>query len=164
VELQQIAVKEAAELQQLMPIIDEVWHEVFTPIIGKEQVAYMLANYQAKANIETELAAGVVYHILMHEGQPAGYFAYEVTPEYLYLSKLYLLKSARGHGYMSEIFNEMETLGRSLGLKLHLRVNRDNALAVSVYEHRGFVKIAEDKADIGHGFFMDDYIFEKELA
>jgi hypothetical protein len=65
---------------------------------------------------------------------------------------------------MSEIFNEMETLGRSLGLKLHLRVNRDNALAVSVYEHRGFVKIAEDKADIGHGFFMDDYIFEKELA
>jgi len=32
-----------------------------------------------------------------------------------------------------------------------------------VYEHLGFVKIGEEKNDIGQGFFMDDYVFSYVL-
>ena len=43
-----------------------------------------------------------------------------------------------------------------------LNVNRDNP-AVYAYEHLGFVKIGEEKNDIGQGFFMDDFVFAYKI-
>lgn len=36
------------ELDELMAVIQEVWPEVFVPIIGQKQVDYMLKTYQSK--------------------------------------------------------------------------------------------------------------------
>ena len=43
---------------------------------------------------------------------------------------------------------------------IFLNVNRNNDLAINVYEHLGFVKIREEKNDIGNGYYMDDFVFE----
>ena len=50
-----VEVKNEKDLAVLMPLLKEIWAEVFTPIIGADQVAYMLANYQSQANIEDEM-------------------------------------------------------------------------------------------------------------
>ena len=42
-----VEVKNEKDLAVLMPLLKEIWSEVFTPIIGADQVAYMLANYQS---------------------------------------------------------------------------------------------------------------------
>ena len=42
------------ELEELVAVIQEVWPEAFIPIIGQEQVGYMLATYQSKTQIEKE--------------------------------------------------------------------------------------------------------------
>ena len=44
-----------------------------------------------------------------------------------------------------------------------LNVNKDNS-AVKVYERLGFVRIREEKNDIGQGFFMDDFVYTYEIS
>lgn len=148
------------ELDLLMPLVREIWTEVFTPIIGSDQVDYMLANYQSKENIQEELKKGAQYLLIYYKNKPVGYTAYENKPEYLYLSKLYLHQSTRGKGLSSQVFNWYENLAK--GRKLHLNVNQGNERAIAVYEHRGFEKIGERYVDIGQGFVMDDFIYEKQ--
>ncbi len=35
------------DLQEIAALADVIWHEHFTPIIGKEQVEYMLSRFQS---------------------------------------------------------------------------------------------------------------------
>ena len=46
---------------------------------------------------------------------------------------------------------------------IYLTVNKENKSSIGVYNHFGFKIISKQKADIGNGFFMDDYIMEKEF-
>ncbi len=162
--LERRAVQTEAELAVLHPVIENIWREVFTPIIGSEQVAYMLKHYQGKENIRREMAAGVCYYALFYAGECVGYTAYERTPEFLYLSKIYIAKDYRGIGLMRQIFDWYDQLSAEFSLKQHLRVNQGNAQAIAVYKRRGFELVAEDIVDIGEGFQMIDYLFEKNCC
>jgi ribosomal protein S18 acetylase RimI-like enzyme len=48
------------------------------------------------------------------------------------------------------------------GTALRLNVNRHNT-AKSFYEKLGFIITGTEDADIGNGFFMNDYVMEKQL-
>ncbi|MBF6978459.1 GNAT family N-acetyltransferase [Aerococcaceae bacterium zg-BR22] len=149
------------DLAQLYTVISEIWPEVFTPIIGVQQVAYMLEHYQSVDAIQTEIARGAHYYLLLHEDEVVGYTAYENQEEKLYLSKLYIRQSLRGKGYMSQLFDWYEQL--SEGKTLYLNVNQGNKLAIQVYEHRGFKRVGERYVDIGEGYVMNDYVYELSL-
>lgn len=157
-------VKTDGEVKALHPLIEEIWGEVFTPIIGEEQVAYMLSTYQSAENIEKEIADDAKYYLLMEGTASIGYTAYHLEPDALYISKLYLKATERGKGYSSSLFDWFEAIGREHKVKkLYLRVNKENERAIKVYEHKGF-KVSHTKTeDIGHGFVMDDFFYEKEL-
>lgn len=159
--LLKIPVKSPDEVNELFHVVQEIWQEVFTPIIGKEQVTYMLKNYQSIENIQSEINNQAKYFLLSYEGEAVGYTAYEETNEHIYISKLYLSSNLRGKGLTSSIFNWYEELGA--GKKLHLNVNQGNELAIAVYEHRGFSRVGERYVEIGEGYIMNDYIYEKEL-
>lgn len=145
---------------RLISLVQVIWPEVFTPIIGQEQVAYMLKTYQDLATIDKEIQQGAKYWLLMLDDQAVGYTAYEDLEDYLYLSKLYLSKSVRGQGLMTEVFRRYLTLAK--GKKIRLNVNKRNSQAIAIYEHWGFKKVGERSVDIGQNFIMDDDIYEKE--
>jgi GNAT superfamily N-acetyltransferase len=155
------SVTTSEEIQELAVVIRKIWSEVFTPIIGSEQVAYMLATYQSPDRIQQEIEEGVIYLVLRSENEIIGYTAYEEKVDRLYLSKLYLTASMRGKGLSSQLFDWYESLAD--GKTLFLNVNKGNQQAIAVYEHRGFVRVGERTVDIGNGFVMDDYIYEKNL-
>lgn len=158
------AVTTSAEIAAFHPLVVAIWQEVFTPIIGEEQVAYMLATYQSPATILTEIQQGVNYFTLYQGTKLVGYTAYEEEEDSLYLSKLYLLAELRGQGYSSALFDWYEALAKATGKgQLRLRVNQGNQRSIAVYQHRGFQLVCEDYADIGAGFVMNDYIFEKKI-
>lgn len=82
----------------------------------------------------------------------------------LFLSKLYLRKECRGLGLASQAFAFLEDYCRAHGLSaIWLTVNRHNDHSVQVYEHKGFVTVREQAADIGHGYVMDDFVMEKQV-
>lgn len=163
--LQRQKIETKEEVEELYHVIQRIWPEVFTPIIGAEQVAYMLRTYQSPENIFSEISNGANYFLLKAEGEPIGYTAYEVQEEVIYLSKIYLQDSVRGKGYSSEVFDWYEEVARKNHKKrLRLRVNQENKRAIEVYIHRQFVNKGVLISPIGEGFEMTDYVFEKEIT
>lgn len=150
------------QLDDFYPVLVKIWREVFTPIIGSNQVEYMLANYQSKELIMQEIEAGVHYYALVLDDEYIGYIAYEVRSDDLYLSKIYIVAEYRNQGLMRDVFAWFDELAANHGLKQHLRVNQGNTQAIRVYQHLGFSLIKEEITDIGTGYQMVDYVFEKE--
>lgn len=74
------------EVEELHPLIQEIWSEVFTPIIGSEQVTYMLATYQSVETIFQEIQDGANYFLLLEGQNPVGYTAYSLIDPNLGLS------------------------------------------------------------------------------
>ena len=79
----------------------------------------------------------------------------------LYLSKFYLLKEFRGKKLARKMLEFLIKYSKEKGLKsIYLNVNKYNYNTIKIYEHLGFVKIRDEKNDIGHGYYMDDYVYE----
>lgn len=143
-------------------LVKEIWPEIYTPIIGEEQVNYMLETYQSLENIQKEISEGDQYFILLANNQPVGYTAYRDSADEVYLSKLYLTNATRGKGYGNQVFSWYEQV--AAGKKLRLNVNKYNQRAIAIYEHRGFKCVESCQNDIGSGFVMDDYVYLKDLS
>jgi GNAT superfamily N-acetyltransferase len=159
-------VQQAAEIECLLKLIQEIWPEVFVPIIGREQVDYMLAHYQGKDAVAGDMARGVRYFLIDNDGGGCmGYFAYSLEEDRLFISKVYLKKSCRGLGMSTEIFRYFEeTARKNQKKKLFLHVNRFNKTAVEVYLHRGFEIVKTVDEPLGGKFFLNDYWMEKKLS
>ncbi len=142
----------------------EIWTEHYIPIIGKEQVAYMLARFQSAQAISEQIANGYLYFLIQEAGQFIGYISVQPKEQELFLSKIYVLSSWRGRGYGRKAVRFVEGLAKGKGLtKIVLTVNKNNTLAIKAYEAIGFKKVEAIVQDIGHGFVMDDYRMEKEI-
>ena len=140
----------------------EIWTEHYIPIIGEQQVGYMLDRYQSKQAIKEQIASGVLY-FLIEEGQSfIGYIAVQPRGDELFLSKIYLRSSHRARGYGKQAVQYVETLARERGLrKIVLTVNKNNTAAIRAYQKIGFRNVGSLVQDIGSGFVMDDYAMEK---
>ena len=96
----------------------EIWREHYTPIIGAEQVEYMLAKFQSSEQIYEDMAKNdYVYFIaecVRNAGHhvPIGYCAGQPKEEYLFLSKLYVRKDYRGRGIARSFIEESAALCR----------------------------------------------------
>lgn len=146
---------------QLDDLIQIIWPEVFEPIIGIEQVSYMLATYQSQETIAAEIQAGVAYFLIDLDGQTIGYCAYEEQADQLFISKVYLLDSLRGRGIARQVFAWLENIAHQANKpKLHLHVNRYNQRAVAVYQHFGFKIVNEIDTPLGD-YLLTDYWMEK---
>ncbi len=159
--MEKIKITTKEQLDDFYPVLVKIWKEVFTPVIGSNQAEYMLENYQNKDLIMQEIAEGVNYYALLIDGVYVGYIAYEVRKDYLYLSKIYIASEYRNQGFMREVFDWFDELGHKYGLKQHLCVNQGNTQAIRVYQHLGFQLLKEKITDIGEGYQMVDYVFEK---
>lgn len=143
-----------------------IWREHFTPIIGRDQVAYMLQRFQSTAAIADQIRnEGYHYRLLLDGTVPAGYFAVLARTDDLFLSKLYVAAEHRGRGLGREAVAWCADFARRNNReKIALRVNRDNVSSIAFYEKAGFRRTGTDVMDIGGGFVMDDVLMEKPLT
>ncbi len=158
------AATSAQELLQIEEMAKVIWHEHYTPIIGTEQVVYMLDKFQSIASMSEQIKNGYQYFLINQSKIPVGYFSFTKRGEELFLSKVYILKELRGHGIGKRAFEFIETKAREIHCnKISLTVNRNNFNAIKAYERAGFQNTGELIQDIGHGYVMDDYSMEKIL-
>jgi ribosomal protein S18 acetylase RimI-like enzyme len=145
------------DLMALEAIIQQIWPEVFVPIIGQKQVDYMLANYQSLDVIEADMAEGTQYYLVKDEGNVVGYFAFKALEDVFFLSKLYLSEAARGQGHFRQVWaflvNQAHLANKD---RFFLHVHRGNARAISVYEHLGFTIDKAVDTPLGD-FVLTDY-------
>ena len=151
-----------ADYKTIADLATTIWHEHYTPIIGKAQVQYMLDKYQSVTAIQQQVANGGKYFIINHQDMAVGYLAYMKQDNSLFLSKLYILKTSRNKGFGKQAMAFICSNAIAMGLnKISLTVNKYNTATISAYEKMGFDNIGEIITDVGNGFVMDDYQLEK---
>lgn len=163
--LQLNAVVSGEDIATVAQLAAEIWPPHFGPIIGLEQVTYMLAKMQSVPAIREQIADGADYYLLLHESQLAGYMGFEVGAGRLLLSKLYLAPEFRGRGLGRQALEFVESCAiHACCTALELRVNRNNTMALLAYKKWGFTITASQCLDIGAGYVMDDYCMNKPIA
>ena len=149
----------------LVAVADEIWREHYTPIIGKEQVEYMLEKFLSAEALVEQINSGYEYFLFSYDYTFAGFAGIHEEDGKLFLSKLYVDKEFRGMGIASYMFRKFIEICKMRNLnKIWLTCNRNNTTSLEVYKHLGFVIAREEVADIGEGFVMDDYILEHDVV
>lgn len=149
------------DLHKIAELAEIIWHQHFTPIIGKEQVIYMVDKFQSFPALKEQLTSGYEYYRIFDQDDFCGYCGIHPENGKLFLSKLYLKKEARGRHLASQTFDFLKQLCRERGLSaIWLTCNKHNDNTLAIYRHLGFKTVDTQVADIGNGFVMDDYIME----
>ena len=99
------------DLQEIAALADVIWHEHFTPIIGKEQVEYMLSRFQSYPALQDQVLTGYEYYRLLGNRKLCGYMAIRQDQDgRMFLSKLYIAKQYRGRHLAAFLFDFLKNL------------------------------------------------------
>lgn len=159
------AVESDIALDSIESLATIIWTEHYTPIIGKDQVDYMLKNYQSKRAMQEQIKAGMEYYSILRNEIAYGYLAVRREKESLFLSKIYILREERGKGLGKTAMEFVVSRAMNLGCAaVELTVNKNNTEAIKAYQKLGFVNQGPMETDIGSGFIMDDYLMKKSLS
>ena len=154
------------QVREIADLAKVIWNEHFTPIIGKDQVDYMVEKFQSYPALKEQISEGYEYYQIFSDGEFCGYTGIHPGEDNrLFLSKLYLKKESRGHHLATGAFSFLKEICRERGYSaIWLTCNKHNDNSLGVYRHFGFEIIDTQEADIGGGFIMDDYIMEYKIS
>lgn len=160
-------VRSAEQISEVVKLACEIWTDHYAPIIGQEQVDYMLDKFQSEKAIVAQLEDGYEYYTVSRDGRVAGYLAIVPNADtgMLMISKIYVLRSGRDHGFGRGMLEFAEDICRERRIStLSLTVNKNNRHSIEWYIRMGFTNVGSIVQDIGGGFLMDDYRMEKTIV
>ncbi len=146
-------------------LAEKIWHEHYVPMIGIEQVSYMVNSFQSVKAIGNQINnENYQYYIIYHQSEPAGYIAIKPMGEELFLSKFYIIQEKRGTGLGKKGYDFISKKAKEFGCKsITLTVNKNNINSIKAYRKFGFEIENPVITDIGSGFIMDDYKMRSRL-
>jgi len=150
------------DVQTVARLAAQIWSEHYTPIIGADQVGYMLESYHSAEAIADQIVKEGYRYWLAEDGTvPVAYCGAVAEPDRLFLSKLYVLDSRRRQGIAHRFVEILRGWCTEAGLpRIQLTVAKQNTESMAAYEKLGFSIVDSINTDIGSGFFMDDYVME----
>ena len=103
-----IQVKTDEEIKVTADLASEIWTEHYIPIIGTDQVEYMIDKFQSENAIADQIEnQGYLYYLIQENNKAVGYFAIILQDDELFLSKIYVKKTLRGKGLASKILDKI---------------------------------------------------------
>ncbi|MCL7988268.1 GNAT family N-acetyltransferase [Sphingobacterium sp. lm-10] len=154
----------ASDFAVISKLAHEIWYPTYSPILSKEQIAFMLDQLYSRDGLSQAVAQGKVFYLLCEEEKAIGFIAVRPVPEkaVFRIESLYLNPSTQGKGYGQLLINFAAELAKAQSFHtLELNVNRHNK-AHFFYRKVGFVVAYE--IDIPyHGYVLDDYVMQKVL-
>lgn len=163
------------EIESIHSLAHRIWRVSYKDMISPEQMDYMLnmmyshdsLQYQVEKQKHTFIIACDEGVPAYRTGRPVGFAAYfpkyDISPGIYRLDKLYVLPDQQGKGIGKKLIDHITSVIKPLGAALlELTVNRNNK-ALTFYQKLGFSIVSEIDQPIGEGFFMNDYVMQKEL-
>ena len=135
-------------LENIYKFMYPLWHEVYKEIIPEKQIDFLLHKYFDVEYIRTYIKDNYIYEKIIF---------YKLFDNYVYLDKIYLLKSYRNLGISKFVYHHL----LSFKNRIRLNVNQKNP-AVNSYLRSGFKIIKEESYDLGQDMINIDYIMELE--
>ena len=159
-------ISELQDFQILEELARRIWEEHYTPIIGEDQVSYMMEKFQQAEVMQRQAAhEDYRYYLVYYQSRIAGYFSFKTMDRDLFLSKFYLEKEFRGKGLARQMMEFIENRAAEAGLeRISLTVNKNNLNSIAAYQAMGFDVTEPVVIDIGGGFVMDDFRMMRNLV
>ncbi len=148
------------ELNSLYDFAAPIWFECYNGVLENAQIDYLTHRYFDSDNVLSFCENGMIYENILYNGQRAGFIAYSVSRDHLYLDKIYIKKDFRGLHISSAAFDYLQ---KTYHLPIRLNVNQGNDLGIRAYLGNGFKIVEEKEYPLPHGFVNVDYIMEKPL-
>lgn len=146
------------EIDNIAELAKVIWRDHYIPIVGEEQVTYMLEKFQSVEAMTKQIEEGYAYYSILFNKELIGYFAFIAEGQNLFLSKFYLHKEYRGRGFAKQSLHFItEQAKKHQKTAIRLTVNKFNTNAIKAYLKMGFKNNGPTVAEIGNGFIMDDY-------
>ena len=157
-----------ADIPTIRDLAHRTWPATFGGILGAAQIDYMLERMYAPAALREQMRdLGHAFLLALDDaGEPRAYVSYQLDylPAAAKIHKLYVLPQGQRGGYGRALLEAVAKTALQAGQqRLRLDVNFQNP-AIGFYERLGFRKVDEVTTDIGGGFLMEDYVFERELT
>ena len=145
----------------------QIWPQTYVPIIGQEQVAYMLDRFYSEASLLDQMTHQQHQFIIAYEDEePVAFASYgRIGPDTFKLHKLYILPAMQGKGVGRSLVEHIAAAVKKEGSEwLTLNVNIHNHAAMAFYERTGFTHFRSEDIDIGGGYFMNDHVLRRPVA
>ena len=154
------------QIDVVIHLANTIWTEHYTPIIGKDQIAYMLRTYHSFHTISKQISnPNLYYYLILRDNDFIGYVGVRVDEKILFLSKIYILSQERGYGFGGQTIRFINKFAVSKHLeKIKLTVNKNNTASIASYKKMGFKITGNLCSDIGEGYVMDDYAMERVVT
>lgn len=159
-QIQLIQAQSEVDYERIALLARKIWREHYIPMIGEEQVEYMLNKFQSAEKMEQDVENNnYSYYMMMDMDRLVGYVGIQPDDKGgLYLSKLYIDSDYRGLGLARRALSMLKVYCAANQLDhIWLTVNKNNANSIAAYYRMGFEKECDLVSDIGGGYVMDDY-------
>jgi len=156
------------ELPRIRALAEPIWHEHYIPIIGNEQVEYMLQNMYSTEALIKQNQEGQDFYFIKKNEEEIGFIAISKKSEgQWFLHKFYISIEHQNKHLGAEVIEELKALlhehDKSDVIELRLTVNRENFKSINFYFKHGFKIESVADFDIGNGYFMNDFILLKSI-
>ena len=159
-----LPVRAPEQIAAVSVLANAIWNECYHGMLQQGQIDYMTEKFQSAEAIARQIGEGYRYFLVRVGGDMAGYLGVQPQDGGLFLSKIYFLAQFRGMGLAREAFAFLDGFAREQGCgTIWLTVHKYNERAKAVYRKAGFAQTRDYVADIGGGYVMDDYVFERAV-
>lgn len=149
------------DIPEIAALAEKIWKIHYPPIIGMEQVEYMLNKMYSKEALMDQIYLGQMFYFIRHEGNNVGYFGVSnEDPLELFIHKFYIDSERQGRGLGMQAFQKLIEMFPECSTA-RLTVNRYNFKSINFYFKAGFVISEVKDFDIGDGYVMNDFIMTR---
>jgi ribosomal protein S18 acetylase RimI-like enzyme len=155
--------------EEIRTIAEQTWPIAYGQILSEFQLRYMLDKFYSIEALQSQITELKHQFLLATDesGKGIGFASFSALPQLaqrFHLHKLYVLPNYQGKGIGAMLLQKIEDyIQVGTDVYLELNVNRFNS-AIAFYQKQGFEIIRTEDIDIGNGFFMNDYVMEKQIS
>ena len=154
-----LSLAKESDFTLIYELAESIWNIHYVPIIGQEQVDYMLGKmYSKEALLEQMQEKKHTFYIIENDGKAVGFVSITDGTE-AFLNKFYVLQSEQGKGIGKIVFEQILTLHPQIQT-FRLTVNRKNFKSINFYFKIGFYIESVEDFDIGNNYYMNDFVMK----
>ena len=155
----------AEDIGALIELAGVIWRQHYPDMISVDQIEYMLAERYTPEAVRAQMCRDDAWWDKALIGaRMIGFVHYELSGCVMMLNQVYVHQDCQRQGHGGRLLAQVEKQARSSACgAVRLKVNKRNFNSIAAYRKHGYAVVATALADIGGGFFMDDYVMEKTL-
>ncbi len=153
-----------SHIDTITKLAHTIWNTHYVPIIGQEQVDYMLEQMYNKENLKLQLEINKhQFYLIRNNKECVGFLSVSTNNQKDYfLHKFYIHQHESKKGIGTQCLNHLIELIKPQSITL--TVNRQNFKSINFYFKNGFTIDRVEDFDIGNGFIMNDFVMVRYIV